>query len=68
MSVQLMTIDRAKIKAAAATLVERLDVDCTEMDSLGRYVIDFQAMSDLVEAIDEIEDALGDDDAGEISP
>ena len=44
--------------AALATLRERLDLECTETDAQGRYVLDWDAMSDVIDAVDEIEKAL----------
>ncbi len=63
MSDQLISIDRVAIKAALATLSEHLSFECAEVDEHGRYVFDFGAMSEMVDALDEIEEAIDDDDA-----
>lgn len=52
-------------KTAIATLREHLDLECTETDAHGRYVLDFEAMSAVVEAVDEIEEALDETQAGD---
>lgn len=50
------------LKEAIAVLRQHLDVELTEADSQGRYVIDFEAMTAVVEAIDEIETAFAEID------
>ncbi|MCV9939519.1 hypothetical protein OIU35_24475 [Boseaceae bacterium BT-24-1] len=50
-------------KTAIAVLREHLDFELTEVDDQGRYVLDFAAMSDVIEAVDEIEEALDEDEA-----
>jgi hypothetical protein len=52
-------------KAALATLREHLDFECAEVDSQGRYVLDFEAMNEVVDALDDIEEALGEDGSEE---
>lgn len=52
---------------ALATLREHLDFDCTEVDAQGRYVLDFEAMNDIADALDDIEEALGKDGSEENS-
>lgn len=58
-----MMLNRTSFKEALATLREHLDIELTEVSSDGRYVLDFGAMTEIVDAIDEIEESLGDDDA-----
>lgn len=53
----------SSFKAPLATLREHLDFECTEVDAHGRYVLDFEAMAEIVDAIDEIEKSLGEDEA-----
>lgn len=50
-------------KLAIATLRERLDFELTEMDDQGRYVLGFDAMTEIADAIDEIEEALDEGEA-----
>lgn len=50
-------------RAALATLREHLDFDTTEVDAQGRYVLDFEAMNDIADALDDIEEALGEEEA-----
>lgn len=51
--------------SAISTLREHLDIELTELDEHGRYVLDFEAMSEIVDAINEIEEALDEDEAEE---
>lgn len=52
-----------KVKAALATLRKRLDFECTEVDAQGRYCLDFDTMSEVIDAIDDIEEGIEDADA-----
>ena len=54
-------VDPSLFKSPLATLRERLDLECTETDAQGRYVLDWDAMNEVVDAIDEIEEALSSD-------
>lgn len=55
---QVSSSDLQPAASALATLRERLDLECTETDAQGRYVLDWDAMNEVVDAIDEIEEAL----------
>ena len=50
--------------SALATLREHLDLEVAEFDEHGRYVLEFEAMSAIVDAVDEIEDLLDDNVEG----
>lgn len=56
------------VKASIATLREHLDFECTEVDAQGRYVLDFEAMTEIVDAIDDIEEALDEDETEDSEP
>lgn len=50
--------------SALATLREHLDVELTETDEHGRYVLEFEAMCECIDALDDLEESLGDDAEG----
>lgn len=55
-----------RINAALSTLSGHLDLELTEIDGKGRYVLDFEAMTEVVNAIEEIGEALDDiEESGE---
>lgn len=58
-----MTVPSTAAQAALRQLREHLDVECTEVDGQGRYVLDFEAMNEIVDALDEIEAVFSDDKA-----
>lgn len=51
--------------SALATLREHLDLEVAEFDEHGRYVLEFEAMSAIVDAVHEIEELLDDDAKGD---
>lgn len=46
-----------------ATLREHLDLEVAQSDDHGRYVFEFEVMSELVDALDEIERSLAESQA-----
>ena len=49
------------IQSSIATLREHRDLEVAEFDEHGRYALDFEAMSAVVDAVDEIEEFLNGD-------
>lgn len=56
-------VDPSAIKAHIATLREHLDIEVAQFDEQGRYVLEPEAMLEIVNAIDALEVSLASDEA-----